>query len=340
MKLITAGDIHDLSQRVGLRPLLGRLTDTLQEDFRRCRLLPGPAPCVLPAAKGEIALTSWTDGTYYGFKYEAHRPDNVHRGRPNRSSLGCLGLVETGEILLLSEMTLLTALRTAATAALGGRLLARPESQTLALLGTGAQSEFLVLALLNELPLEVVRYFDPDMHAMMKFARNLEDAVHCLEPCGDSAEVLKNVDVVVAATSSPRKLSLLDAAAVPAGAHIHVLADGRLESAGVAPELLRRSRLILDGRQGIESKTDDLQALLQNSASGRRAQDEITLLVSTGIGLQDFSAQRALWAMSEDLDLGTPLNLMAEPDDPKDLYQFLTAPQIPAVTPMRRRGGN
>ena len=339
MQLLSAQDVQTLARRLGVRPLLRQITEALAEDFARCVQLPGPAPCVLPAPPGEIALRPWSDGHYFGFKYEAHRPDNVKRGRPNRSSLGGLGLVETGELLLLADMTLLSALRTAATAALGARLLARPESRALALLGTGAQSEFLVLALLDVLPLREVRYFDPDLHAMMKFARNLEDAVCCLEPCGNVAETLRGADMVVAATSAPQKLRLLEAELVPAGVHIHALADGDLPQAGLDPALLQRCRVAVDVQRDGDGTTIGLQALLRDGAVLRQHRRDTTLLVSTGVGLQDFSVLRAAHALADSLQLGTPLQFMAEPEDPKDLYRYLIRQETgPNALPLRHAG--
>ncbi|MFM1892775.1 MAG: hypothetical protein RLZ44_1852 [Pseudomonadota bacterium] len=324
MRILTAQDIVALARRLGIRPLLRQVTDTLAEDFGRCTHLPGPVPCLLPTPSGEIALRPWSDGHYFGFKYEAHQPAGVGAGRPNRRSLGVLGLVETGEPLLLADMTLLTALRTAATAALGARLLARPDSRTLAVLGTGAQSEFLVLALLEQLPLREVRYFDPDLHAMMKFARNIEDAVCCLEPCGNVAETLQRADVVVAATSAPQKLRLLEGGLVPAGAHVHALADGELAQAGLDPALLARSRLAVDARRSGDAAEAGLQQLLRGDVSLREAPDDLTLLVSTGVGLQDFSALRTVHALADSLGIGDALGLLAQPEDPKDLYRMLT----------------
>lgn len=335
MRLLNARDLQALAQRLGVRPLLRHVGERLAEDFLRCTRLPGPAPCVLPVPPGEIALHPWTDGHYFGFKYQARQPANPGRGHPNRTGLGALGLLETGELLLLSDMTLLTALRTAATAALGAKLLARPESRTLALLGTGAQSEFLVLALLDVLPLREVRYFDPDLHAMMKFARNLEDAVCCLAPCGDVAETLRGADLVVAATSSAQKLRLLDGTWVPRGAHIHALIDGQLGEAGLDPSLRTRSRVAVDAQRPGDGSQAGLQQLLRGEAVLRREHGDITLLISTEVGLQDFSVLGTVHTLADALELGTSLDLTAKPQDPKDLYGFLT--KQPVLTAMARR---
>lgn len=322
MRLLTATDIESITSQLGLANLLRRVTDNLAEDFRRCERLPGPTANVLPEAAGNIALRPWTDGEYYSFKYDVHRPENVARGRPTRSSLGGLGVIENGELLLLTDMTLLTALRNAATAALGARYLARKDSKTLSVLGTGAQSEFLILALMDELPIEIVRYFDPDLHAMMKLARNLEEYVSYLEPCGNVAETLRGADIAIAATSSSRKLKLLEGQLLPQGMHVHALTDGNLQSEDMDPVLLERCKLIVDHP---EAKQDaiGLLELLRGEAPGREDPTQLTVLVSTGLGLQDLSVLRLFFKLAEEMSLGQELQLLAEPTDPKNLFACL-----------------
>mgnify|MGYP000278822444 CR=1 FL=1 len=61
-------------------------------------------------------------------------------------AFGVLSEVATGYPLLVSELTLTTALRTAATSAMAARALARPDARCMALIGNGAQSEFQALA--------------------------------------------------------------------------------------------------------------------------------------------------------------------------------------------------
>lgn len=322
MRLLTGTDIKMITRHVGLGPLLRQVTDNLAADFQRCERLPGPPASVIPEPAGDITLRPWTDGEFYSFKYEAHRPENVARGRPTRSSLGGLGLIESGELLLLTDMTLLTAFRNAATAVLGARYLARKESKTLSVLGTGAQSEFLILALQEELPIEIVRYFDPDLHAMMKFARNLEEYISYLEPCGNVAETLRGADIVIAATSSSKKLRLLEGQLVPEGTHVHALADGDLQPDDLDAALLDRCNLVVD-HPNAKQAAIALSDLVRRDTRSREDPDQLTVLVSSGLGLQDFSVLRLFYKLSKELSLGNDMHLLAEPKDPKDLFSCL-----------------
>ena len=89
------------------------------------------------------------------------------------TAFGVLADVETGYPLLLSELTLTTALRTAATSALAARRMARPDSRVMALIGNGAQSEFQAIAFHHMLGIRELRLFDTDAAATDKLERNL-----------------------------------------------------------------------------------------------------------------------------------------------------------------------
>ena len=77
-------------------------------------------------------------------------------------AFGVLADVATGAPRLLSELTLTTAMRTAAMSALAARALARPDSRRMALIGNGAQSEFQALAFRDLLGIHELRLFDID----------------------------------------------------------------------------------------------------------------------------------------------------------------------------------
>ena len=82
----------------------------------------------------------------YSFKYVNGHPKNTAAGLLTVTAFGVLADVATGYPLLLSEMTFVTALRTAAVSALAARHMARADSRVMALIGNGAQSEFQAIA--------------------------------------------------------------------------------------------------------------------------------------------------------------------------------------------------
>lgn len=108
------------------------------------------------------------DKELFTYKYVNGHPGNPKYGKQTVIATGQLSEIKHGYPLLISEMTILTALRTAAATILATDYLARKDSKTMALIGTGAQSEFQTLAHKLIRPIQTVRYFDTDPQAMKK----------------------------------------------------------------------------------------------------------------------------------------------------------------------------
>ena len=109
---------------------------------------------------GVIELMPTSDGQHYGFKYVNGHPGNMRQGLQTVTAFGVLADVATGYPLLLSEMTILTALRTAATSAMAARWLAPHDSRVMAMIGNGAQAEFQALAFMSQLGIRELRVYD------------------------------------------------------------------------------------------------------------------------------------------------------------------------------------
>lgn len=89
------------------------------------------------------------------------------------TAFGALSDVATGYPVLMTEMTILTALRTAATSALVARHLMPKHVRVMALIGNGAQSEFQALAFKAICGIDEVRLHDIDPSATRRCAANL-----------------------------------------------------------------------------------------------------------------------------------------------------------------------
>ena len=114
------------------------------------------------SADGVIELMPTSDGAIYGFKYVNGHPKNTREGRQTVTAFGVLADVGTGYPVLLTEMTILTALRTAATSALAAKYLAPAGARSMAIIGNGAQSEFQALAFKALLGVDRLRLYDID----------------------------------------------------------------------------------------------------------------------------------------------------------------------------------
>lgn len=110
---------------------------------------------------------------YFSYKYVNGHPENVSRGCSSVLAIGQLSDCHTGIPLLLSEMTILTALRTAATTQLVALHGARVDSSVLAIIGNGSQSVFQAVAICEEFAITHIRHYDVDSRAMATFRAHM-----------------------------------------------------------------------------------------------------------------------------------------------------------------------
>ena len=111
---VSVENMMRLVHRIGVEPMLRDLADYIEADFRRWERFDKTPRVASHSAEGVIELMPTSDGEVYGFKYVNGHPKNTRSGRQTVTAFGVLARVDTGYPVLLSEMTILTALRTAA----------------------------------------------------------------------------------------------------------------------------------------------------------------------------------------------------------------------------------
>ncbi len=198
-QFIGTGDIRTLLRQTGIERFLVGLAGYIEADFRRWELFEKSARLASHSRDGVIELMPASDGALYAMKFVNGHPKNTAEGKLTVTAFGALADVATGYPLLISEMTILTALRTAATSAMAARALARPDSTVMAMIGAGAQSEFQALAFKALLGIEEIRVFDIDPEAVDKFCANLAGSGLRIVRAGSAAEATRGP------TSSPRR---------------------------------------------------------------------------------------------------------------------------------------
>src|SRR5271170_5061797 len=186
--------LRQLVQGVGCGRFIEELAGEIEADYRRWSEFEKSARLASHSSDGVIELMPTSDGKLYSFKYVNGHPQNTARGLLTVTAFGVLSDVATGYPLLLSEMTFVTALRTAAISALAARRMARAGSRVMALIGNGAQSEFQAIAFHHMLGIRELRLFDTDRDATAKLKHNLEVARLSglqVRSCADTREALR-----------------------------------------------------------------------------------------------------------------------------------------------------
>jgi len=336
---------------IGIERVLTELVEYIEVDFRRWQMFEKSARLASHSSKGVIELMPTSDGDVYGFKYVNGHPLNTISGRQTVTAFGVLAEVGTGYPVLISEMTILTALRTAATSALAAKYLAAPGAGAMAIIGNGAQAEFQALAFKAVLGVDRLRLYDIDRSASEKCVRNLAGFGFDTEICSTPEAAMEGVQIVTTATADKRNATILTDNMVSEGLHINAVGGDSPGKTELHRDILKRSAIFTEftPQTRIEGEIQQLPAdypvaelweVITGKAKGRQSAREITLFDSVGFAIEDFSALRWVWRNV----LGTPfyqeLDLLADPDEPRDLFGMLLRAQAAGASPVLRETGD
>lgn len=331
-------DLTHWVHRLGLGTFLERLATEIESDYRRWASFEKSPRVASHSTVGVIELMPTSDGTLYGFKYVNGHPKNTAEGLLTVTACGLLADVATGYPLLLSELTITTALRTAAMSALAARWLARPDSRTMALIGNGSQSEFQAAAFHRLCGIRVLRLYDIDPQATAKLEQNLRQQPELADleivRCNSAAEACRGADIVTTVTADKKNAVILTPPMIRPGMHLNAVGGdcpGKTE--------LHRDILLLPALQTfveyepqsrIEGEIQQMPAdypvtefadVVRGLKRGRRDAAAITLFDSVGFALEDFSALRFLYDLVQsDRSAGRTIDLVPVLEDPKDLF--------------------
>ena len=331
---VSVDHMMKLIHHVGIEPMLRGLADYIEDDFRRWTLFDKTPRVASHSKEGVIELMPTSDGEVYGFKYVNGHPKNTADGLQTVTAFGLLADVGTGYPVLLSEMTMLTAMRTAATSALVARLLAPENARVMAMIGNGAQSEFQSLAMKAVCGIDEVRLYDIDPAATAKCAANLAYKGLRVTSCSTAEDAILGAQIITTCTADKQYATILTDNMVGAGVHINAIGGDCPGKTELAPAILHRSDIFVEypEQTRIEGEIQQLAPdhpvteiwqVLTGDAPGRKSEKQITLFDSVGFAIEDFSALRYVRDNIKGTDLFHPLDLLADPDDPRDLFGML-----------------
>ncbi|MDQ7744648.1 ornithine cyclodeaminase, partial [Hydrogenophaga pseudoflava] len=204
-----APEAAELVAGVGVAHCIEAIAAHIRADFLRWGDFDKTARVAAHSDVGVIELMPVADAQRYSFKYVNGHPGNTRLGLSTVMAFGVLADVATGAPLFLSELTLTTALRTAAMSALAAQVLARPDSRVMALIGNGAQSEFQALAFQHLLGITDLRLYDVDPAASAKLVTNLRGSGLRITVCASTADAVKGADIVTTVTADKRNALIL-----------------------------------------------------------------------------------------------------------------------------------
>jgi ornithine cyclodeaminase len=218
---VSVDHMMKLVLEIGVETFLVELAGYIEEDFKRWPVFDKTPRVASHSREGVIELMPTSDGKLYGFKYVNGHPKNMKEGLQTVTAFGMLADVDSGYPVLLSEMTILTALRTAATSAVAAKYLAPQGARCMAIIGNGAQAEFQALAFKALLNVDRLKLYDIDMAATEKCVRNLEGFGFEIAVCRSAEQAVEGTDIITTVTADKQYSTILTDNLVGAGVHIN-----------------------------------------------------------------------------------------------------------------------
>lgn len=334
--------VQELVGDLGPAAFIEGLAREIEADYRRWAEFEKSPRHATHSPVGVIELMPASDGRQYAFKYVNGHPKNTAEGLLTVMAFGVLADVRTGYPLLLSEMTITTALRTAATSAVAARWMARRDSRVMALIGNGSQAEFQAVAFHHLLGIRELRLYDTDPAATDKLEDNLarlrlQGLV--VARCRGAAEAVRGADVVTTVTADKRNAIILTPQMIVPGMHLNAVGGDCPGKTELHADILRRAdaRVVVEfePQSRIEGEIQqlppqfpvtELAEVVSGRSPGRAGEAEVTIFDSVGFALQDFSALRYLHRLHQQRrGTRSSIDLIPDLEDPKDLFSLLAS---------------
>lgn len=320
---------------VGTEKLIERLIPYLEEDYSRWEDFHKIPRTAHHCNVGVLELMPIGDSEKYSFKYVNGHPENPKHNYLTVMGIGMLAEVSTGFPLLLSELTITTAIRTAANSVMAAKYLARPDSKKMALIGNGCQSEFQALGFYHILGIDEIYCYDVDPVATDKLIDNLNNVEGLkLIKCDSIREACKGVDIITTVTADKKNAIIITEDMVEPGMHINGVGgdcpgktelDSKVLFMGdVYVEFEPQSRIEGEIQHMDEDfKVVEIAEVLKTGKPIDRKEGEITIYDSVGFALEDFSMLRLMYDIANEENLGSAEDLVPVLDNPKDLFSLI-----------------
>lgn len=332
-------DVHNMVCWVagrGPENIISGMVQYLEDDFRRWQSFDKTPRIASHTPFGVIELMPTSDHETYGFKYVNGHPSNPARGFQTVTAFGVLADVHNGYPTFLTEMTVLTALRTAATSGMVAKKLARADSRVMAMIGSGSQSEFQALAFRSALGISTLRVWDTDPAALEKFVANMAPLGFEITVATSAADAVRGADVITTCTADKANATVLTADLIEPGVHINAIGGDCPGKTELDEAILGLGDVFVEyaPQTRIEGEIQHMPAdfgvtefwqVLTDRAPGRTAAAQITIFDSVGFAIEDFSALRFVRDAVDGTDFFVEIDLVASPEDPKNLFGLVGA---------------
>ena len=232
--------------------------------------------------------------------------------------------------------------------AVATKYLAPKSAKTMAMIGNRTRSEFQTLAMKSICGITTVQLYDIDPSATEKAARNLAHSGLNVIPCDSREQAIEGADIITTCTADKQCAEILTDNMVGSGVYINAIGGdcpGKTESqrddllrSGIFVEYPAQTRIESEIQQlEPDHPVTELWQVFTGQSVGQLTAKQITAFDSVGFDIEDFSALRYVREQAENTTFVQPLDLSADPDDPRDIFAMLqrARPQRPTLEIVR-----
>jgi len=242
--------------------------------------------------------------SFYSVKCLGVFENNVTKGLSSRQGGILLFCGETGQTLAMIDAELITYFRTAAMSAIATKLLAKPDSKHLAIIGTGQQAQYHLKAMLAVRPIEKVKMVGRNFKKCQQLVQTLQKTLDCaIEAVETVAEATVEADIIVAATSATE--AVLKYEFVKEGTHINSIGAVKKHARELDDKTMQSAKLFVDASKSVRAETGDwlipfkkglfaeqhilaeIGTLWTNPTVFNRQTEDITVFKSVGLSIED-----------------------------------------------------
>ncbi|MGI5308931.1 ornithine cyclodeaminase [Rheinheimera sp. WS51] len=325
-----------LVNRLGVENCIKALAERVENDYKRWDLFEKSARYATHSTNGVIELMPVSDGNMFACKYVNGHPINTKQQLQTVAAFGILSDVATGYPVLLSEMCILTALRTAATSAMLAKYCAPSHADTVALIGNGAQSEFQALAMKAVLGIGKFRLYDIDSAASEKTYNNLQQFDIEVVICSSAAEAVKGAHIITTCTADKKNATILHDDMIEKGVFINAIGGDCPGKTELDSRILQRADKVFvefEPQTRVEGEIQQLSAdfavtefnnVIKQQVKARDNDQQLIVFDGVGFASEDFSALvflRDLLLQHSEYQI---LDLITQQADPRNLFSVLS----------------
>ncbi|WNO61319.1 ornithine cyclodeaminase [Rheinheimera sp. MMS21-TC3] len=332
---VSVAAMAKLINNLGIETSIKTILTRIESDYKRWHKFEKSARYASHSKNGVIELMPVSDGNMFACKYVNGHPINTKQNLQTVAAFGILADVATGYPILLSEMCVLTALRTAATSAMVAKYCAPSNASTVALIGNGAQSEFQALAMKAVLGIRHFKLYDVDKAASQKTYNNLQGYDIDVVICSSAAEAVQGAQIITTCTADKKNATILHDDMIGTGVFINAIGGDCPGKTELDSKILQRADKVFvefEPQTRVEGEIQQLPAdfavtefykVVQQNQSGRDNDQQLIVFDGVGFASEDFSALVFLRDLLVQQPEHLVLDLITQQADPRNLFSVV-----------------